>query len=578
MRGIVAMLMLVLAHISVWAQSNEDIETILEVLGVMNIEEADGEEVERLYGIIRHPLKLNLSGSQRLESSGLFTPYQIASLADYRARHGDILSFTELSAVDGFTSRSVNVLRRFISLESSSDGIHRKRSAQHIRGDLDVKTSLRQSTSLKTAEKPLEWKYSARGRIQHNDALALSASYSDGSVYSGNLTYAHRLGKVIVGDFNTRFGQGLCLWNTAVIGSMTSPSAFMRKASGLSPSFSFTGNYAMTGVAADMAVGKWKLTALADVPNVKKASLNSLHPAANITRYFRFGHASMTHSMVFDNLQTSYFTIPQMRSSVDASLCFRGVNAFGEAMCDWVERTLSAIGGVQGSAGEYSEYAALVRCLPATDEHGFAVSWQVQKLSHLCVVTTDLLCYPHGKGGSSNPISPIKDGATSVQLKMQARWRWDITDVVHSEVRMTERVRTWGEMCRTDVRVDVGAHPGLWNLCGRLNLLNCVSWGLLGYVEAGYGNTDRLKFYLRQGVFRIDDWDDRIYVYERDGPGNFTVPAFYGRGVWTSLYAKWRFARWGSAYVRASYTSYPWMKEKKKPGRAELKFQLALHF
>ena len=48
MRGIVAMLMLVLAHISVWAQSNEDIETILEVLGVMNIEEADGEEVERL--------------------------------------------------------------------------------------------------------------------------------------------------------------------------------------------------------------------------------------------------------------------------------------------------------------------------------------------------------------------------------------------------------------------------------------------------------------------------------------------------------------------------------------------------
>ena len=80
--------------------------------------------------------------------------------------------------------------------------------------------------------------------------------------------------------------------------------------------------------------------------------------------------------------------------------------------------------------------------------------------------------------------------------------------------------------------------------------------------------------YLRCGIFKADDWADRIYVYERDAPGSFNVPAYYGRGIWTSGYVSWRFAGWGSLYVRSSYVSYPMMREKKKPGKAELKLML----
>ena len=75
--------------------------------------------------------------------------------------------------------------------------------------------------------------------------------------------------------------------------------------------------------------------------------------------------------------------------------------------------------------------------------------------------------------------------------------------------------------------------------------------------------------YLRQGAFMVDDWDDRIYVYERDAPGNFNVPALYGRGFWTSMYLSWKFAGWGRLYLIGIY---------KKPGNAELKLQCALHF
>ena len=148
---------------------------------------------------------------------------------------------------------------------------------------------------------------------------------------------------------------------------------------------------------------------------------------------------------------------------------------------------------------------------------------------------------------------------------------------LYAEFRVTERLRTWGLKSRTDIRADLSYEHGSWVASVRGNVLAADGIGMLGYAEGGYKVRENLKIYIRQGVFRVDDWDDRIYVYERDAPGNFNVPAFYGRGVWGSFYVAARFARWGSAYLRASYTTYPLMHENKKPGKVELKFQLTLH-
>ena len=110
----------------------------------------------------------------------------------------------------------------------------------------------------------------------------------------------------------------------------------------------------------------------------------------------------------------------------------------------------------------------------------------------------------------------------------------------------------------------------------RLNVLNCDKTGVLSFAEVGRKG-ENLTAYLRQGIFFIDDWDDRIYVYERDAPGSFNVPAMYGRGLWTSLMASARINSSLRLYSRASYVCYPFM-EKKKPGKAELKLQLQWRF
>ena len=88
-----------------------------------------------------------------------------------------------------------------------------------------------------------------------------------------------------------------------------------------------------------------------------------------------------------------------------------------------------------------------------------------------------------------------------------------------------------------------------------------------------------LSVWLRQGLFRIDDWDDRIYVYERSAPGAFNVPAYYGRGLWTALMLSARISSELKLYLRASYTAYPFMpQEKRKPGKAELEIQYVCSF
>ena len=70
--------------------------------GTTEAEEMDSHTAEQFMSLLRHPLRINYSTRSRLTESGLFSPYQTASLTDYISRNGDVLSVAELAAVDGF--------------------------------------------------------------------------------------------------------------------------------------------------------------------------------------------------------------------------------------------------------------------------------------------------------------------------------------------------------------------------------------------------------------------------------------------------------------------------------------------
>ena len=578
-----AMMLLFLQAVWIHAQQKDGVEAVMRYCGLSDPESLDSYEVERLADYLQNPLKINFSKVSDLEKSGLFTPFQIASLVDYRSRHGDVLSFTELAALDGFGHETASVLEPFLSLESM---VTTGRQRKSLRQDMSVRGGYRGDNS---------YLYGVKYRIEYG-GVCLSASgsrsYSAADGYpeyvTGNISWNHRLGKIVLGDFNARFGQGLCLWNSAVIGGLTSPSAFMRRPSGLSPSFSFTGSSAMTGFAGDINAGRWRLSAMLVLPEGKNIPDEdgelSLMPAVNVSRYGRYGHVSATHAVEFSDCLSPYFRIPQMRTAADASVCIRGVNVFGEVVYDWVGRSVAAVGGTDFNAGEDFRLAALLEYYPSHgtgNEYGCAVSGDLKGGRWVSVgggKATRRSSLVFSVDASYDTEGKSKDGGRSMQIKSQVSWDFVMTDCLMLKLRVTERFRTWGTAFRTDVRADVGYVSGEWKATMRLNALDCVGTGLLGYVEGGYAG-GWLMSYMRVGLFKVDCWDDRIYVYERDAPDSFNVPAYYGRGVWTAFNLNVKLSSWCRLYLRASYVGYPFMSdETRKPGRAELKIQSVFRF
>lgn len=527
------------------AQEADGIEAVMRFLGVDSPEELDSSEVERLEDFLERPLRVNMVPQSRLVASGLLSPYQAASLEDYRSRHGNVMSYTELAAVDGFGPEAVRKLKPFISLECTE--VHA--DAMPIRHDLSVKTAY------KATGMPVEssWNYGLKYRLKADKltaSIGSSRSYSAKTpwpeYYTGSLSYDFRKVSVVIGDFNARFGQGLALWSGAFMTSLSSPDAFMKKPSGISPTWSFTGSSALTGVAAETALGPFRVTALMAVSGA----------AANLTYLTRYGHASMTYS--------------GSKASVDGTFCVRGVNIYSEAVYDFASGLPAAVCGTQFNASEKVRLASLARYCPGDQyQAAFSGAFKTSGLESEGTFSVDAICYPLGK---------VKGQTHSIQVKALANWECALSPSLKLKFRLSERFRTWGNRFRTDLRADLSYMSGPWVMNMRLNALRSVNTGFVSYLEEGRKTSD-MSIYLRQGIFFVDHWDDRIYVYERDAPGSFNVPAMYGRGWFASAVASAHVTGSIRLYARASYVGYHFMEhEKRKPGKAELKFQIVFRF
>jgi hypothetical protein len=258
-------------------------------------------------------------------------------------------------------------------------------------------------------------------------------------------------------------------------------------------------------------------------------------------------------------------------SSVDAALCVAGVNLFAETAYDWVSRKFRLIAGTDFSPVEKLRIAALGSWNQGS-QWQFAASGNFvssSKMTHSITASSEFLYYLTPKDESES---------RSVQVKSHLYWEWTAHKHLIFRLKLADRFRTWGQNHRTELRTDFSMPFGAWIFDCRLFVLKCRHHALLGHADASY-KVHPFNLHLRIGVFRVDHWDDRIYVYEYDAPGSFNVPSYYGRGVWGAAVLSCRIKRYMRLYFRASYIAYPFMSEQnKKPGRAELKIQSVFRF
>ncbi|MGM9738254.1 MAG: hypothetical protein ACI3ZT_07590 [Candidatus Cryptobacteroides sp.] len=564
---------------------------VLYLTGETELENLDEEQLERFSDMSRTPLRINYCGRRELSASGLFSVYQVASLMDYRARNGDVLSFAELSALDGFNSGFVDAVSHFVSLESSSIPGAR---AGKMPPDISSDTNL----SLKSVEdKKVQLSSWHRLHIssegKYDIGLAAKKGYGESilnpSSYCGSVSFTgpRQRGRVVFGDYALRFGQGLGLWSGFSVSGFSGQRSFSKRPTGISPSRSLSPAASHRGIAADYETGRFRLSAFTSLPGFRywcesgRPISMSVMPGINAAWFSSSGTVSLTTFCIFPTKSSNDSDGFFARVSADSRFCINGIDIYGEAAFDCLTKKASAVAGLS---------------LPVNDDWSisFAGRWIPEGYNLACSSPVRAFSGKKGESGAAAGLFYKKMSLTADiafnepdthrrQLKVLFDCPLEISPAVMLLLRATERLRSYGLRTRTDIRADLKWTCRSWQSVFRLNVLECKSFSGLVYAEEGYVG-GRGAVFLRSTFFIVDNWDDRIYSYERDAPGTFNVPACYGRGYALSLVARKRFD-WRSCalklYFRTGYVSHPWSspgKDGTRPSVLEAKFQFSVDF
>lgn len=548
---------------------------ILEFCGVEHLEDMDEDELERFRHYAAHPIQINLANRSRLLSSGLFTPYRVVTLLDWRQCNGDILSLAELATVDGFGRDFVALLSPFIDFESvllpgqSPPGRHR------IENELVTRSSLKFQKG--TADWALSSKYSFTLDDRFEAGVAFKAPYgtphSHPDAGAFHLSYSGRrfLSSAVVGAFQCRFGQGLCLWSGFSLSSADKTASVSRNPTFVSAYRGFDDSSALKGAVATFSAGHFAFSALVAHPGMGAANVSwfSMRGQMGLTAFYAHGKSS--------------------KCSVDCRWNFRGVDVFGEFAFDIYNKSPAALAGVRSSFGSYVKLSLLTRFYPksfspdysgavrggskCSDDIGGLVigDWRSRDRRHDGNFSLDVMCKPSKFNGAvfSYPL----------QIKSSAIWNWQFGKYLSLNSKLSYRFRGYENLHhRTEARSDLKFVSDSWTASIRLNAVYSSALAGLFYADCQrifvWPSSLKLSLYARLGCFHADKWADRIYCYERDVPGSFNVPAYYGRGLNAAMMCGLAFPFGLKIYARAATLQYP--GDSSRAGKTEVRMLLSI--
>lgn len=513
------------------------VKAVLTLTGASSIEDIESDELEIYYFLLNHPLDLNNAGESRLRSCGLFSERQLQAFLKER-KNGDILSFSELSLLSGFGEDFAQALRPFTILRSASAPGYAE--SRKIKGEAAAKMQGRRSGDGSQLAGGLRTVVEVGERAELR--WTSRTTYSDPTPGPGTISaawYFRRLsGKIVAGNFSGRFGQGLLSWSGFSIGSLAAPGSLVRNGSGISATSSSSADH--LGVAGDIGLGRWRLSSAIDLKD-------GFEPMLGLSR-------------LWDRLALGINATSQ-GASFDWKASFENLSFFGEAA--WK-------GGAAAVTG--------LMWVPAYGRRmAFRVSWYSPDYGN--VYSGAALCYSNrwinaGCDAGYNMRKETQQYRALLQFKPELQ-RAALT--LRPGLRLQSRFRPadrvpWRSELRADIEVACGIsetelrYDRVWSSSG--------SW----LVYAGQSlKFENLSFDVRGNLFCIDSWDDRIYVYEKDIPWSFSIPAYYGRGYSLYFLSSVKFLKRHRLDLRLSYTDYPWNPEP-KDSRFETRAQYSFNF
>ena len=648
-------------------------DAVLLLCGAGTLEELSEDEWERYRHLADHPLDLNACTRSAMLSSGLFSPFQAASLLDRRMRDGDILSYTELGYTDGFTPELARALSHFVVLRSRNPP--GKPSVPQLHASLLLRTSCSGSSSVPAARAALQTAAAhstsgANSTASGKNPSAATSSFASGkndpfsgsaafgiktaislegrldAFWSARKSYSDRTfgpgtislaiygksipGRILLGDYSARFGQGLLLWSGFSIAGFSSVQSFRRNASGLSASSSFTRT--LHGIGLDLALGRSTISAVWSTP------VQSTNPRLLALNYNHIFRTSSTGATLLADPGRLYaasidFRAGLPRLSLSGEFAFKLLPASASAALAPAPASVAASAAVPSLAAPAvaaSASVAPVSAASATPQPDspaavfvpaglLSAVWTPSYGNRLAVLAR---YYPQNwsqlAASPPSTFSNAKDEFGSAFLFQSARytlsldlarrlseanWQYRLLASANLPFRLglpgrTQRktnsstgidgtisVRSLSRFrpsqslpFRQDLRCDLKLELNRLKLNTRCNLLWCRNFAMLGYIEPGFSDQS-FSLWFRLTGYSVPSWDDRISTWERDIPGSFTVPARYGKGLALSCTSSLTIQRKRLRHrlnARLSYDVYS--RKETLTRKPELKLQYRMDF
>lgn len=197
------------------------------------------------------------------------------------------------------------------------------------------------------------------------------------------------------------------------------------------------------------------------------------------------------------------------------------------------------------------------------NESGLLITAQWKALSHITIdAYSDIAYYPWLKYRISQSSYSWDNSITatythqlwSIALRYRCNSRQrDLTDS-YSRIK----ILTW----RTDQRLRLSAQMknNHWSLRSQAEAcalsFDNTSKGFIVSQSVCYEVKNHYTLYAMAAYFNTEDYDSRLYTYERNVTNSFGYSSYYGKGYRAALMAKYTFTHWLTATLKVSHTHY----------------------
>ena len=537
-------------------------------------------------------LDINSATAAQLEGCGLFTPFQTASLLEYRSEYGAILSAAELALVDGFSAEKVASLLPFIVI--GSEAVQTRKLQHEFRSRYKYKSDTEG--------------FAQYNRLIVQDAskeLCLLAESDAGErLFIDHLSASLKVEKgrwqALAGDYLAGFGQGLAVWKGFSFTGLGAPSSLMRRSKGISCNHSADENDFFRGAACSFRGSSSTLTLFASANGVdanvgekgytsivttgyhrtetekaKKDAMREYVAGADFVHTgenFLWGATAVAYSYDKPNARkVQDYNQYQLYDGWHANLALNGMlslghlRLFSELAADSGFAPAALAGAVFSPsygfeaalqfryydkkyiathAGSYSTTSSVV------NQQGAVLSllWRPGKILQASSLTS-FVRYPWERYRVSGPSADFKQ-------KTRAEWKWES---VSASVQHNFNFSTADHLHKHDLKISGKWQTRQFALALRSDAVVLArpgaerEKGFAAAADASYkGSRKRFSISAGATLYNAQSYASRAYVYENDLPGSFSSHYFYGKGAAYRLMVQCKPLSWISISSKVS--------------------------